>query len=66
MYKILKFGRGEPVHVTLESHNIFCFYCRFGFKPFLTFAGVLILASMVTIACLVGDEDLTPVAFFDG
>ena len=42
-----------------------CFSFRFGFKPFLTFASVLILASMVTIAGLVGDEDSYPVAGID-
>ena len=42
-----------------------CFSFRFGFKLFFTFASVLILASMVTIAALVGDEDSYPVAGID-
>ena len=55
----------EHVHLTLARQNVF-FPCRFGFKPFLTFASVLVLASMATIAGLVGDKDLSPSTSFDG
>ena len=41
------------------------FFCRYGFKTLFTLASVLILASMATIAGLVGDKDLDPVGTLD-
>ena len=52
-------------HATGARRNVVLFSHRFGFKPFLTFASVLTLTSMVTIGGLVGDKNLSPVSSLD-